>query len=102
MNRSEVLKKVRGEKPKDSFMVIQIDGNVKLVLPHKNGLALLDALANAEKFSNRWDASAGHLVGLEDGYVTSRSLSRQEYEAYKMAALLNCSIDDVRDMRPTP
>jgi hypothetical protein len=96
MDYAEARKKVRAEKPQDAFMIIQLDGSDKLILPHKAGVALLDAMTSAEKFNDRWRTSNSRIVPLESGYIVSSSMERREYENYKIAALLNVSVDEVQ------
>jgi len=95
MDYAEAKKKVQAEKPKENFMIVEING-LELVFPHKAGLDLLAAFANAERFDG-WSSSR-RIVAIESRSIESKLLSRKEYEQYKMAALLNISFQEVKDM----
>jgi len=96
MDYAEAKKKVQAEKPKENFMAIEINGGLELVLPYKAGLDLMAAMGNAERFDG-WGSSK-KIVPVDSGYLQSKIMSRQQYEQYKMAALLNVSVQEIRDM----
>ena len=99
MDYEEAKKKAQAEKPKDNFIVIHLDG--KLVLPYKDGMKFLESLANAEKLP-RYYSDKQYITPLEREDYSSTSMSRQEYDRYKIAALLNVSYDDVKQMEEAP
>lgn len=100
MDYEQAKKKAQAEKPKENFIVIHIDG--KFVLPHKDGVKFLESLANAEKLP-RYYSDKQCITALEREDYSTTSMSRQEYERYKIAALLNVSYDDVKQMEtPQP
>lgn len=96
MQYAEAVKKVKAEKPKDNFLVVHIDA--WLVMPHKDGILLIQALANAEKFPRYSYSDPKYIEPLELETITSSSLSHQDYESYKVAALLGVSFNDVKEM----
>lgn len=99
MEYSEAAKKVQAAKPKENFMVIEIEsgyGN-KLVLPHKDGLALIAALVHAEKLVDRYDEPK-RIGEFDRDLIQTKLMHHKEYERFKVAALLNISPDQVLEM----
>lgn len=92
---AEATKKVQAEKPKENFMVIHLEA--KLVLPHKDGLAFMAALAQAEKLNDGYYDTPKGIHELDKDTIRATMLSRQEYERHKMAALLGVTVDDIRN-----
>lgn len=106
MEITEAIKKVRTEKPKENFMIFEFSYNNSFVIPHKDGVALLAALATAEKLVDGYGEKK-RITELERGQYTSRLMPYQEYERYKIAALLNITPDEVKEAmealnNPTP
>ena len=96
MDYEEAKKKVRAEKPKENFMIVQIDA--RMVLPYSQGVKLLEAIGTAEKMPTPWSddqyirpLDAKH--SLEIG-----TLSHFDYERRKIAALLNVTLSDLEAM----
>ena len=100
MDYAEAVKKVRAEKPKDNFMVIKFDQDYSsgIVLPHKDGVALLSTLANAEKLVDRY-SEPKRIGEINRDHVTTMSMSHQEYERFKIAALLDITPDEVKEIQ---
>lgn len=96
MDYEEAAKKIRAEKPKDTFMVLEFLYDCKYVMPHKHGLAVLGAMANAELLNEGYGTTK-RIDELERDSVTSRIMSHQEYERFKIAALLNITPDEVKE-----
>ncbi len=48
MTPEEALKKVQAEKPKDNFMLVNIGYDNNVIVPYKDGLAIVAALGNAQ------------------------------------------------------
>ena len=97
MEYAEASKKIKADKPPENFMTLKFSDNA-LVLSHKDGVALLATLANAEMFDKNWGADRRIVSLTTSGYETS-PLSRRDYEDYKLAALLNLNLDEVTTMR---
>lgn len=97
MDYTEAVKKVKAEKPKENFMVFSFDSsyNKRILLPYKDGAALLVLLANAELLDDRY-GEPKRIVELERDTCVISAFSHQEYERYKIAALLNISPDEVK------
>lgn len=104
MNYAEALKKVSAEKPKDNYMVIQMDFSYKdkLLLPYKTGVALLETLAQAEKLVEPYDKPK-HIAELDRDTVSIKMMSHQEYARFKIGALLGLTPEEVLELsNPTP
>jgi hypothetical protein len=98
MQYAEALKKVQAMKVKENFMVIEISYSTKIVLPYKDGMAFLQALANAEKLNEGYNEQHG-IQAFDREAVKMRIMSHVEYENYKMAQLLGIKPDEVATMR---
>ncbi len=100
MNYTEAQKKVWADKAKDNFMIVKVvtDYSSQLVVPYKEGVALLAALANAEHLREQY-GEPGRIVGMPRDMLKTNYMSRQEYERYKIAALLNISPEEVLEMQ---
>lgn len=96
MNYAEALKEVRSKKPKDNFMVIEMSYNCKLLLPYRDGLSLMSALTNAEKLNDGY-GEPHRIVPVERDTIKSHMLSAEEYEVFKLAALLNVTPEEVKE-----
>lgn len=94
MNYEEAVKKVKAEKPKENFMLVKIDA--QLVLPHSDGIALLNSLAHAEKMPDYY-GSRKYITELDRHSLESSVISHQEYVRYKIAALLCLSLEEVKE-----
>jgi hypothetical protein len=97
MEYSEALKKVQAKKTKDNYLVICLGYDKKIVLPHKDGIALLAALSNAEQLFEPYQAQ--HSISpFERETLTSFVLSGHEYEQYKIAALLQITVAEAKTL----
>jgi hypothetical protein len=94
MNYQEAAKKVNAEKPKDNYLVIEFSFDEKLVLSSKDGIAIIAALANAEKFTNHYN-EGDKITPLPQGAITTRSLSHKEYIKIKIAGLLGVKVSEL-------
>ena len=103
MNYQEAKKKLEASKTKDNFLMIRINYDMKFVLPYKDGIAFLSAFANAEQLKEPYDKNH-RIVPFDPDSFTTQILSRQQYERYKIAALLGISHTAVEEMErePTP
>lgn len=100
MDYTEAVKRVRAEKLKDNYLLLQIstDYNCRLLLPHKDAIALLDTLKNAEQLYEKYNETP-RIAEASRELVTTTVLSHQEYERFKIAALLNLSLDEVKGLQ---
>lgn len=97
MEYKEALKKVQARKPKGNFLVVTIGYDTKMILPHSDGLAFIAAMSNAETLYTPY--SAKHYIGpLDRDKMTFTQMSQHEYEQYKIAALLNIDVKEVKEM----
>lgn len=106
MELAEAIKKVKAEKLQENYMVLEFSYNNKYLLPHKDGVAILAALANAEKLSDSY-GDPKRITEIERESVTTRFMSHAEYTRFKLAGLLHIQPDEVKEMmeaanNPTP
>lgn len=95
MEYLEAVKKVQTTKPKDNFMVIKLDYETQLILPHKDGVAFMAALASAEQFNTHY-SKPHSICELDRDKLTVTTMSCVEYERYKIATLLGVTVDEVK------
>lgn len=98
MDYAEAKKKVLAEKPKDNYMVFKFDieYSKRLLLPHKDGAALIALLANAEMLDEGY-SKPKRITEIERDMVNTWVMSHQEYQRYKIAALLNITLEEVKE-----
>ena len=94
MTPEEALKKVQSEKPKDNFMLINIDYSNNIIVPYKDGLAIVAALVNAEILKEGYSEKT-RITEFDRHSFNPKVLSRAEYERIKMAMLLNVDPKDL-------
>lgn len=92
----KALKTVQSIKKEDSYVVINMGYSIKLIVPHKDGLAILTALNFAELLEDPYSSSPSILPMTKDK-VTVTIMSSVEYRQYKIAALLNVPVTDIQD-----
>lgn len=97
MKYQDAVKAVRAAKQKENFMVINLNYDFSLVLPHKDGLVFMAALANAEQMDPTY-SSKKHILPLIPTKISASPLSHRDYERYKVAALLDISVSDLERM----
>lgn len=99
MTYEEALKAVRSNKPKENLMTIEIEYNKQLILPYKDGLALLATLERAEVLHAPYNKPPS-IVGLDDtDRFKSAVMPYQSYEDIKVANLLGITVDEVKEAR---
>ncbi len=90
----EALKKVQAKKEKEPFMVFKMAYDLNILLPHKDGVTLLGSLISAEQLHTPY--SSQHYIGeVKRDQLTFSTMSREEYERYKIAGLLSITPDEV-------
>lgn len=93
----EAVKKVHAIKPKDNYMVIELYYDNKLILPYKDGLAFMASLVNAEMYETPYDKP--HKIGsFNRDAVKNTIMSGEDYIKHKIAALLNVTLDQLKDI----
>lgn len=95
MDFKEAVKKVQTRKAKENYLVFTFGYNDKIVMPHKDGVALIACMANAEQLYDPYGGK--HYIGeMEKTKIQISQMSQEEYERYKIAALLDISLDEVK------
>lgn len=95
----EVKKKFQYTKPKEGFMVIYLSYDKELILPHKDGIAFLASLVNAEMFSG--DYTNVRINDLGNDTIKVKMMSYLDYERHKVAALLNVTYKELKEHETT-
>lgn len=100
MDYPEALKKVRAEKTKENFVLVEIETDYRnrLVLTNKDAVALLAALSNAEQLHKPF-SEPHRIIPLGSDSVKTYALSHADYEDYKVAALLGVTVDELKKSR---
>ncbi len=89
-------KKIVSIKPKENYMVIDIYYNHKIILPYKDGLALLASLVNAEAVNEEY-SKPFIISGFNREHLKTSIMSGEDYGRNKMAALLNVTLDEIKE-----
>jgi hypothetical protein len=76
----------------EPHMLIQLSYANRLVLPYKEGVAVVEALRKAEMITDSY--SNPQLVSLPKGQISIEILTHQDYARYKVAALLGISFEE--------
>lgn len=92
----KALKVIQTKKPKEGYMVIEFGYSNKLILPHKEGITLLTALNSAEHFEENY-SSVSHILPFDRTKLSASLMSAEEYQQYKIAALLNLPVRDIKE-----
>lgn len=98
MHYDEAVKQVQETKSKSNFMIVEFAYGFKAVLPNKQATELLTALNSAEQLDDDWN-EPGRIVPVEDSKISAKPLSREQYEDYKVAMLLNVKTEDMTKQR---
>lgn len=96
MEYKEAIKKVQARKPKGNFMVIKVSYDLKLVLPHAEGIAFLASIANVEQLNDPYNQNHS-ITPLERSKLEITTLSQEEYEHHKVAALLGITVNEAKE-----
>ena len=96
MKYEDAVKKIQTKKPTDNYMIIETGYDSKILLPYKDGITLMSALVNAEKYQQSY-GEGQKIIPMNPDNITSKILSREEYELIKVANLLNMSVDQLRE-----
>ena len=96
MEFKEALKLVQNKKIKDNFLLIELYYDRKVILPYKEGIAFITSLVNAEQYRDSY-GKPPIITDLEKDFIKVTTVSALEYEQIKIAALLNVSLEDVRE-----
>jgi hypothetical protein len=96
----EATKKVRLGTQKDNFLIISIN-YVEYIVPHKEGIALLNAFQLAESFNHTYSEGVSNktIKAIPDNHISARILSKEHYSAIKMAQLLRITYDEYVNSR---
>ena len=95
---AEAEKQVKAEKQKENMMVITFDYGHKLVVSYKDGVKIIEALANAEILKEEYGQPA-YFAGVERHHFNPTIMSREEYELIKIGALLKVDYKELKLQR---
>ena len=94
----DAAKQVKAEKPKENLMVIPFGYDYKIVLPYKDGVKVIEALANAEVLKEEY-SELPHFTGIERHHLNPTLMSRDEYELIKIASVLKVDYKELKKQR---
>lgn len=95
MNFEEAKKLVLAEKPKENYMIIPFGYGNQLIVPYKDGVAIIGALANAEQYEKAYSKPTT-IVPMEASSFTPSILSKDEYQRIKLAMLLQVDPEELK------
>ena len=96
MNYKEACALVDKEKFVSNYLQICFGYSCKIVLPYKEGTALIASLQSAEQMSDSY--SKPHIGPFVSDGVSISVMSAHNYRLYKLAGLLDLSFDEVKEM----
>lgn len=98
MDYKEAMKLVKASNKEQRCNYLQITfsyGN-SVLLPHDQGVALLECMNHAEQFKSPYNENPT-IVPMERDYLEVRQMSQLEYEQIKIAALLQLPLAQVKE-----
>lgn len=96
MTYEEARKNVQTLKRLPTWIRVDISYSLKLILPYKEGMALLAALEQAEELENEYSKPAIKPVSYDS--FTVKPISHEDYCLYKMASLMDLTFDEMKKM----
>ena len=90
------VKKFQAIKPKENYLLCTISWGTKVVLPYKAGMALMEALGQAERLVEEYNKPPS-IQPLDRDRMHLGILSAQEYEQIRIAQLLKVPLDTVKE-----
>lgn len=100
MNIEAATKQVRAAKRNESYMVFTFNYGERYILPHKDGVALMQAMATAEQIPSYFPSDKPpEIKQLGSLGFRMEAMSQSEYEDIKIAALLGISLHDLQEAR---
>ena len=90
------VKKIQATKPKENYLLCNISWNLKMVLSYKAGLALMEALGQAEQLVEEYGKPPS-IQPFDRDRVSLGVLSAKEYEQIRISQLLKVPLDTVKE-----
>ena len=97
MDYATAVKKVQARKAKENYLLVTLGYDNKVVLPYKDGIAFITSMSNAEQFNDPYNKEH-NISELDKDKITMKPMSQEEYERYKIAALLNMTVAEVKEL----
>ena len=94
----QAVKKVVSIKPKENYLIIDVYYQEKIILPYKDGIALLANLSNAESYKEGYQQTPT-IAGFNKEHFKTSIMSGEEYINIKIANLLNVTMDEVKEFQ---
>jgi hypothetical protein len=91
-------KEIKSKKPPENYLVVTLNYDTKLILPHKAGLAFMAAIENAEVFKDSYSDRC-RIIPLERDSINSSFMSDTEYQQIKIANLMDVSLSDIQKIQ---
>ena len=101
MNYAEAVKKLQTMKPRDNYLVVETGYDSKFIFPYKEGMQIMAAFSTAEHLKEPYNEKH-RILPLDRNALRTYVMSGQEYERFKIAALLDVTIDELKEMEKTP
>lgn len=96
MDYLEALAKIQKTEAKDNFIIVKLGYDMHLILPHKEGMAMMEALKHAERFNATYNPE--RIIPLDRDKIEFNILSRAEHECFKLAGLLRITVDEAKKL----
>lgn len=92
----EAVKKMQANKPKENYLICNISWDIKMVLPYKVGMVLMEALGQAERLVEEYSKPPS-IQPFDRDRIGISILSAKEYEQIRIAQLLKVPLDTVKE-----
>lgn len=93
----EAISKVNAAR-KPNYFIVELSYNRKLVLPHDAGVALINALKDAELMHDDYGKDP-RIEPLDKDSIRVSSLAHAHYEDIKVANLMGITLQDLHEAR---
>lgn len=98
MDLATATKEAKKHKAPENRMQVSLSYDLKMVLPYKDGLTLLAALANAELVKHEW-GKPEQLVPMSESSLNSTIVSETDYHDLVMAGILGVPAKEIKEAR---
>ena len=95
-NYQAAVKKIQATKPKENYLLCTISWDIKMVLPYKVGMVLMEALGQAERLVEEYGKSPS-IQPFDRDRIGISILSAKEYEQIRISQLLKVPLDTVKE-----
>lgn len=94
MDYQEAKKQAKAAKPRENYLLVKVRYDIQLVFPYQDGIAFLAAMEHAQQLHTGYKEPP-RITGAGSDIETTL-LSADAFDRFKIAALLNVTLDDLK------